>query len=288
MGDALINEKSNENSNLYDESQANDTAGEPKKSGFKKSMMYIVPIVILIFSFIVGFIYFFNIEVFAKYLIKKEGFPLDVDKLEIHLSGKFNVERFKYGFLNRQGVTDQIKMEYIGGSVSPLSMFLSKKLVLDVNLKGIKIPFESGLISGGSWKMIALLKNVSKNIQQWEGDVTLTAENAMIQYTIMNVNYVALIQSGKLKGHIKNSILQLETSEILTDIARITVTGNTTINYPYNVNVQLSMLPLDEFGKKYPEIKGMLSAVLQKDPNLVINLTGTLDKLNPQIKNLTP
>jgi len=278
----------NEDTELFDENQPAEVVTAAPEKKYKKVLGFIFPVLILLLSFIAGFIYFFNFDVVVKYLVVKEGIPLEIDKLNLHLSGKFDMERLKYGFRNRQGVTDQVKAEYVGGSVSPFSLLLSKKLVAEMNFKGIKVPFESGMISGGSWKIICLLKNVSKNIQQWEGEVTLMVENAMLQYSVMNVNYTAVIKTGKIKGQIKNSLLQLENSELLTDIARVTIGGNATINYPYNINVQLNLLPTDEFGNKYPDIKGMLSALLQKDPSLEINLTGTIDRLTPQIKNLLP
>jgi hypothetical protein len=273
---------------ILNEPPDNLTNTENKKSGFQKVIRITIPTVILIFSFISGFIYFFNFDIIARYMIIKAGYPLDIDKMEIHLSGKFNVERLRYAFLNRLGISDQIKLEFIGGSVSSFKLLTSKKLDMDINIKGVKIPFEGGMISGGSWKIISLINNVQKNAQQWDGDVTLSAEDAMIQYTIMNVNYVALVKSAKIKGQIKNNIFQLATSEILTDIAKITLTGNTTIVFPYNVNIQLKMLPLDEFGIKYPDEKNMLSAFTQKNPEITINLTGTIDKLNPQIQNQNP
>jgi len=258
------------------------------KTRFHKTIRIIAPLLILLLSFVFGFIYFFNFDVIARYMIMKNGLTVDMDELNLHLSGKFNIERFKYSFQNRQGITQQIKIEYIGGRASSISLLISKKLNLDINMKGLKLPFESGMISGGSWKILTSIQNIPKNVQQWKGEVEISVEDAMFQYSLMNTNYVASIKSGKIKGHIQNSMLQLETSEILTDIAKITVSGNSTINYPYNLNIQLTMLPLDEFGNKYPVEKNMLALLLQKEPSITINLNGTLDNLNPRIKNLNP
>ncbi|MDH4261613.1 MAG: hypothetical protein OEV78_01060 [Spirochaetia bacterium] len=256
------------------------------KTKFKKITLFIVPTIILIISFTVGFIYFFNFEVIAKYMIQKEGYPVEIDKLEIHLSGNFNMERLRYTFQTRQGISDQIKVEYTGGEVSIFKLLFSKNLESNINIRSVKVPFKDGLLSAGSWNILSNIKNIQKNTQQWDGTVKLTVKDAMIQYKMMNSNYIALIKTGNIKGHIINSIYQLEPSEILTDIAKITLTGNVTIVYPYNINIQLNILPLEEFSNKYPEEKNMLNALMQKNPNIIINLTGTIDNLNPQIQNL--
>ncbi|MDH4199200.1 MAG: hypothetical protein OEV66_02375 [Spirochaetia bacterium] len=254
-------------------------------SGMKKWIKRAGPILILLASFILGFIYFFNFDIVARYFFLKEGYAIDVDKMDIHLSGNFELQRVKYVLQTAKGLENQIKVEYVSGNLSILKILLSNTFALESDFKGVKIPFSSGFVSGGSWKLNSMIQNISKNVQQWSGNVSVSTESAMLQYAVLNSNYVAEIKSGKIRGTVKNGLLQLDTSEVNTDIARIIITGSTTINQPYNVNIQMTITPLEEFGKKYPNEKSMLSAVMQKETSIIVNLSGNLDNLRPQIKN---
>ena len=258
-----------------------------KKNSLIKAGKLLIPVLVLLTGFSIGSIYFFNLEILVRYLIASEGYPLEIDKMDIQLSGDFSLERLKYLMSGEKGIEKQIKVEYTSGSFSPLSLIFSDKLNLDMSLRGCKIPFKDGIISGGTWKLNVLINNLAKNAQQWEGPSILSIENAMLEYTVMNTSYTALIKSGKLTGWIKNGVFQLDESEILTDIAKITIKGNSTIVNPYNVNMEIHILPLDEFGKKYPNEKSMLSALLTKDPFIIVTLNGPVDRLNPQVKNLS-
>lgn len=268
-------------SNLPEQSSPIEPA--EKKGRFQK----LGPIVVLLVSFIAGFFYFINLDIVVRYLLANQGIPLDVDKMEITLFGHFEMERFRYS--NVQILNgEEIKLEYIKGKVAPFSMLISNNLDVEALVRGVKIPLGSGFISGGSWKIQAVIKNMGKNSQQWSGDFTLSVENAMLKYSVGTSNYVALLKNGRIKGTIKNNMIQLNNSEINADIAKITISGNMSMNTPNNINAQLQVEPLDEFAVKYPNEKRLIDTFLHNEKKITISLNGTLQHLSPQIQNLMP
>jgi hypothetical protein len=259
---------------------------EPPKSTFKKIIFISGIILVFITGFLIGALYFFKPEILVKYIISKQNLPFEIDKLDIGFSGSFELERLRYDIEISRGEKERLQVEYGKGDVSVLGFLFSNTFDFESSLTGVKIPMKAGNLSGGNWILKIKIGKITKNAQQWDGSVELNLQNVNLQYKVMETSYAALIRDAQIKGRLMNGLLTLDKTQINADIARITISGNCGINNPYNMNIQLGILPTEQFEKKYPGEYSMLKSVMQNQTEIVVNLTGPVAMMKPRVSNL--
>ncbi len=276
-----------------DEVDVEEEVAEQAEPAKFQILKYLGPVLLGLFTFIFGLIFFFPVNDFAwegvRY-VQAQNVPLEVEDINLSLLGSVKIK--KPSIIVDPAKGSKLTMSNITGDFSTWGLLLGGDLDADLDLSSIKFsqpPFE---LNRGDATVSLQINNIRKAEAKWQGRVIIKGRSIQARYNealpFVGENLELMINKLTLTGGLSSRVIRLQpvNNIIESNLARIQFQGSIIVSgRSPNLNVKAIITPLGQLKKTINENRIMLEGSNNPfgyllDNPIQIQLTGPLNRIN--------